>query len=102
VDRWARRTTRARNDLAHEGKTPNHSVEELIAVVEMTTAVLILNVLHELGLPAERQRDIVPGAPAPRGDGQHPWQVAGHARWRFLSHARLKPSFIWGLQVSTY
>lgn len=59
VDRWASRTTQARNDLAHEGRTPNHPVEELIAVVEVTTAVVILNVLHELGLPAERQREIV-------------------------------------------
>lgn len=59
VDWWARRTTRARNDLAHEGKTLNHSIEELIAVVEVTTAVVILNVLHELGLPGERQRGIV-------------------------------------------
>ncbi|MFI6723187.1 HEPN domain-containing protein [Streptomyces atratus] len=59
VDRWAERTTRARNDLAHEGKTPNHCVEELIAVVEVTTAVVILNLLHELGLPAERQSEIV-------------------------------------------
>ncbi|WP_406690511.1 hypothetical protein REH65_32225 [Saccharopolyspora sp. ID03-671] len=56
---WATRTTRARNDLAHEGKTPKHSFEELIAVVEVTTAVVILNVLHELGLPRERQREIV-------------------------------------------
>lgn len=59
VDRWASETTRARNDLAHKGKTPNHSIDELIAVVEVTTAVVILNVLHELGLPAERQREIV-------------------------------------------
>ena len=59
VDHWARRTTRARNDLAHEGRTSNHSFEELIAVVEVTTAVVILNVLHELGLSAERQREIV-------------------------------------------
>lgn len=59
VDRWARRTTRARNDLAHEGKTPRHSAEELIAIVNVTTAVVILNVLNELGLPAERQRQIV-------------------------------------------
>ena len=59
VDHWAKWTTRARNDLAHEGRTPNHSIEELIAVVEVTTAVVILNVLHELGLPAERQREIV-------------------------------------------
>ena len=59
VDRWATRTARARNDLAHEGRTPNHSFEELIAVVEVTTAVVTLNVLHELGLPAERQRKIM-------------------------------------------
>ncbi|MBO4140209.1 hypothetical protein J5U46_08645 [Micromonospora tulbaghiae] len=59
VDRWARRTTRARNDLAHEGRTLHHSVQELAAIVEVTTAVVILNVLHELGLPAERQREIV-------------------------------------------
>jgi hypothetical protein len=52
VDRWARRTTLARNDLAHEGKTPSHSTDELIAVVDVTTAIVILNVLHELGLPA--------------------------------------------------
>lgn len=59
VDHWARRTTRARNDLAHEGKTPNHSLEELTAVVEVTTAVVILNVLCELGLSPDRQRKIV-------------------------------------------
>jgi ApeA N-terminal domain 1 len=59
VDRWARRTTRARNDLAHEGRTPDHSIEELIAVVDVTTAVVILNLLSELGLPNERQREIV-------------------------------------------
>jgi hypothetical protein len=64
VDRWAERTTRARNTLTHEGKTPNHCVEELIAVVEVTTAVVILNLLHELGLPAEQQSKAV---------RQHPW-----------------------------
>lgn len=59
VDRWARMTTRARNDLAHEGMTRHHSVDDLIAVVDVTTAVVILNLLHELGLPAEQQRKIV-------------------------------------------
>lgn len=33
VDHWAKRTTRARNDLAHEGRTPNHSIDELDAIV---------------------------------------------------------------------
>lgn len=59
IAHWARRTTRARNDLAHEGRTLNHSIEELAAVVEVTAAVVILNVLNELGLSKERQREIV-------------------------------------------
>lgn len=59
VVHWAKRTTRARNDLAHEGNTPDHCFDELIAVVEVATAVVILNVLHELGLPAGQQRQIV-------------------------------------------
>lgn len=46
LDQWARRTIRARNDLPHEGRTSDHSSDELIAVVEVTTAVVILNVLH--------------------------------------------------------
>src|SRR5699024_5617863 len=59
IAHWATQTTRARNDLAHEGRTADQSVDELFAVVEVTTAVVILNVLHELGLSPERQREIV-------------------------------------------
>lgn len=59
VDYWAKTTTRARNDLAHEGRTLNHSIDELVAIVEVTTAVVILNILQELGLSAERQQEIV-------------------------------------------
>lgn len=70
VDRWARRTTRARNDLAHEGQTPDHSAEELTAVVDVTTAVVILNLLNELGLPAERQRELVHDHPELRFTAQ--------------------------------
>lgn len=63
VKHWAKQTARARNDLAHEGKTPDHSIDELIAIVDTTSAVVILNVLHELGLPVERQREIVQDHP---------------------------------------
>lgn len=63
VKHWAKRTARARNDLAHEGKAPDHSIDELIAIVDTTSAVVILNVLHELGLPVERQREIVQDHP---------------------------------------
>lgn len=78
IDHWAKRTTRARNDLAHEGRTPTHSVDELVAIVEATTALVILNVLHELGLPAERQRQIVQEHPQLRMVSQKAseWLVA--------------------------
>lgn len=81
VDHWARRTTRARNDLAHEGRTPNHSIEELIAIVEVTTAVVILNVLHELELPAERELEIVRDHPTLRrtADLAREWLVASES-----------------------
>jgi hypothetical protein len=71
VDRWARRTTRARNDLAHEGRTPNHGVEELITIVEVTTAIVLLNVLHELGLGAEQQRKIAQEHPQLRATARN-------------------------------
>lgn len=78
IAHWAKRTTRARNDLAHEGRTLNHSFEELIAVVDVTTAVVIINVLHELGLPAERQREIVQENPQLRATSRtaRDWLVA--------------------------
>ena len=59
VEHWAKRTTQARNNLAHEGKTPSHSIDELNTIVRVTGAVVILNILHELGLSAERQRQVV-------------------------------------------
>ena len=71
VAHWAKRTTRARNDLAHEGRTPHHSIEELIAIIEVTSAVVILNVLHELGLPGEQQRKIVRKHPQLRATSQN-------------------------------
>src|SRR5699024_12726581 len=39
VARWAKRTTRARNDLGHEGLTPHHYVDGLVGVAEATSAV---------------------------------------------------------------
>jgi hypothetical protein len=83
VAHWAKRTTHARNDLAHEGRTPNHSVEELMTIVEITTAVVILNVLQELGLPAERQCEIV---------RQHPQlRATSHKAHKWLLAAELNP-----------
>ena len=50
---WARAAVRARNDLAHRGTTePDH--EKLRAVVQVTAAVVIMNLLKEIGVPSDR------------------------------------------------
>lgn len=56
---WAASTTRARNDLAHEGRSRRHSINELVAIVDVTTAVVVMNLMQKLGLPAGRQQQIV-------------------------------------------
>ena len=63
VNQWAERTTKARNNLVHNGRTPNQSIDELNVIVQATTAVVILNILHELGLSADRQCQIVQDHP---------------------------------------
>jgi hypothetical protein len=55
-ERWATAATRARNNLAHVGLSDQHSFDELHAVVEVTAAVVILNLLSELGVPVERMQ----------------------------------------------
>ena len=65
AERWAVATKNARNDLAHEGRTRHNDIATMAAVAEVTAAVVALNLLHELGAPAEaleealgRQRDL--------------------------------------------
>lgn len=45
------------------GKIPADSVDELIVIVGVSNALEILDVRHELGLPAERQCEIVQDHP---------------------------------------
>lgn len=54
AEKWAKEATQARNGLAHEGRSDAHTLDELHAVVEVTRAVVILNLLAELGVPSER------------------------------------------------
>lgn len=79
-ERWAKVSTRARNDLAHEGRTPKVSFDELIASVKVTSAVVVMNLLQVLGVPGERQRVIVREHPQLR-------QVAIDARKHLRSDA---------------
>lgn len=63
VEQWAKVATQARNDLAHEGRTQRQSIDELIAAVKVTSAVVVMNLLQVLGVPGERQREIVTAHP---------------------------------------
>lgn len=59
VEYWAKETTKARNYLTHEGQVKNQSVEELIAIVDVTKAVVVLSVMRCIGVSAEYQKIIV-------------------------------------------
>ncbi|GAB6856713.1 hypothetical protein JCM13591A_08180 [Microbacterium xylanilyticum] len=52
---WATSAANARNKLAHAGSS-SHTGHELYAVVEITSAVVIMNFLFELGVPADRMK----------------------------------------------
>lgn len=64
VEHWAKVTTQVRNDLAHTGETRRRTIDELIAVTEVTSAVIVLNLLQALGVDPERQREVVNDHPA--------------------------------------
>lgn len=59
VEYWAKETTKARNYLTHEGKVKNQPVEELIAIVDVTKAVVVLSVMRYIGVSDEYQKIIV-------------------------------------------
>lgn len=73
VERWAAVTTQARNDLTHEGYASRQTIDQVIAAVKVTTAVVVMNLLQALGVPSERQQAII---------GDHPelCQTANQAR----------------------
>ncbi|GAB2473652.1 hypothetical protein GCM10027030_05210 [Luteococcus sediminum] len=75
VEQWAKVATQARNDLAHTGQTSRQSIDELIAVVKVTAAVVMMNLLHALGLPGERQKEIVNDHPELRQTAKQAGEV---------------------------
>lgn len=50
---WAKKASEARNGIAHTGRASNLSLDELDAVARVTSAVVLLNLLHEIGLSPE-------------------------------------------------
>lgn len=51
---WAIAAGRARNTLAHSGPSGGHTRDQLRAVIDVTSAVVILNLMQELGVPEAR------------------------------------------------
>ena len=51
---WARRTTKARNDLAHRGESQSVPALEMSAIVSVTVAVLVVSLISQLGIPTSR------------------------------------------------
>jgi hypothetical protein len=59
-NRWARTATNARNSLVHRfPDPPPPTAEGMYALAQMTTAVVTLNLLHEIGIPRSRLEVIV-------------------------------------------
>lgn len=50
---WAKKAREARNGIAHTGHASTLSLDELHAVARVTSAVVLLNLLHEIGLSPE-------------------------------------------------
>lgn len=59
VDEWARVTVRARNDLAHTGRSDAVNFDQMVAATEATRALVLLNLLQELNVPSKEQRRVV-------------------------------------------
>lgn len=50
---WARATKKERDPVAHGGKEMSSDVELLNAITTVTTAVVLVNLLHQLGIPKD-------------------------------------------------
>lgn len=59
VEYWAKKTVKARNDLTHKGVAPKQSADELLAIVDVTKAIIRLVILKRLGVSKEYQNEIV-------------------------------------------
>lgn len=53
-DAWAKATKTERDPVAHGGKKMSRDAELLNAITKVTTAVVLVNLLHQLGVPKDR------------------------------------------------
>jgi hypothetical protein len=53
---WAQATKKERDPVAHGGEEMSRDVELLNAITTVTTAVVLVNLLHQLNIPIDRMR----------------------------------------------
>ncbi len=61
--KWAEQLASSRNQLAHTGKARKLAFEQLLVIADVTAVIIALNIMLELGVPAERQCEIVQSHP---------------------------------------
>ncbi|WP_426699258.1 HEPN domain-containing protein [Rothia mucilaginosa] len=66
VEYWAEAAAKSRNKISHEGHVLHYDENAQKAIILVTTCVVILNILKELGFSSENQMNIVRGNPGMR------------------------------------
>lgn len=61
---WAKRAGGARNSIAHVGATERYDLDEMNAIVEVTSSVVVVNLLYDLGMPQHRLEEGIKEHPA--------------------------------------
>lgn len=66
VEYWAEAAAKSRNKISHEGHVLHYDENAQKAIILVTTCVVLLNILKELGFSSENQMNIVRGNPGMR------------------------------------
>lgn len=66
VEYWAEAAAKSRNKISHEGHVLQYDENAQKAIISVTTCVVLLNILKEIGFSSENQMNIVRGNPGMR------------------------------------
>lgn len=66
VEYWAEAAAKSRNKISHEGHVLHYDENAQKAIILVTTCVVLLNILKEIGFSSENQMNIVRGNPGMR------------------------------------
>lgn len=66
VEYWAEAAAKSRNKISHEGHVLHYDENAQKAIILVTTCVVLLNILKEIGFSPENQMNVVRGNPGMR------------------------------------